>query len=138
LKDGKLLGREKVSQFCTRHKGCASSKAHPVMPSDIVFASRSAWWPFQPRLTSVRGALPTPLQSPQFPALFLSTSQAAELRPEEQQRQGVDLLSQWPPLASRPPRSGPGRRSHLPAKQPECSQPLFSRDPLNNTTPGWK
>lgn len=123
-------------------KAAVPTETHvPIMPLDVVFASRSAWQPFQPCLTSVRGALPIALRSPRvpasharsptprpFPGCDAHTQAAAEAGGEPAVPYGCST-----PVD--PPASGSGWRSHrhLPAKQPECSHSLFSKGPpLNN------
>lgn len=89
LKDGKFLGRDKLSKFCTGYdSSSANNNAHPSMPLHSVckqtcqaaFSARahlrSAW------STVVPGALP------------LRPSQAAKLTATEQGRLGMHLLSQ--------------------------------------------
>lgn len=134
LKDGKLLGRDKISEFCTGYgSSSANNNAHPAMPLHNVSASRHAWQPFQLHPTS---GLPAPLLLPRSQqCLEPCPSSLPRLQSSGPGSRGGRVWTccpRWLPCASRPTGSGPGSRSHqhLPEPSQNAVTPCFPGVPV--------
>lgn len=138
LKDGKLLGRDKMSkEFCTNYdSSSANNNAHPAMPLHSVYKQscltafsatshlRSACFIVVPWVPASCAWRPTPQLFPGCRAQSQEAEEAGTCSPR------------WLPHASRPTESGPGSRSHwhLLETPQNAVTPLLCKSPCENAS----